>query len=105
METKKANDVKSLLYGVRHDLELINLGYTDIQKLEEWIKDGHMMAEFQVGEEQITKRLTPFVLLYDDYIQITTETIKLIYKRIDEIETRVNEDLKKAIRILEGEDE
>ena len=105
MEMEKANDVKSLLYGVRHDLGLIKLGYTDIQKLEGWIKDGHMMAEFQVEEDQITKRLTPFVLLYDDYIQITGETIKLIYKRIDEIENRVDEDLKKAIRILEGEDE
>lgn len=105
MEMEKANDVKSLLYGVRHDLGLINLGYADIQKLEEWIKDGHMEAEFFVEVGRDIERLEPHTLLYDDYIQITIETIKLIYKRIDEIETRVNEDLKKAIRILEGEDE
>lgn len=105
MEMEKANDVKSLLYGVRHDLELINLGYTDIQKLEEWMKEGYVEVQFFVGASQDIERLEPHILLYDDYIHITAETIKLIYKRIDEIKTRVDEDLKKAIRILEGEDE
>ena len=105
MKTEKANDVRNLLYSVQYDLESINSGYRDIQKLEEWIKDGRMGVRFSVGVGQDIKGIYLKSLEYDDYIQITTETIKLIYKRIDEIETRVNEDLKKAIRILEGEDE
>lgn len=102
---EKVNDIKSLLYDVRYNLGLMNRGYAEIQKLEEWIKDGHMTVELHVEADQSTEGLIPFGLLYDDYIKITIETIKLIYKRIDEIETEVNENLKKAIRILEGEDE
>lgn len=103
MEKWEINTVKSLVYGVRHDLGLIGIGCKDIQKLEEWIEDGRISANFQTELESET--LQPFTLLYEDHKELAMKAIKLTLKRLDEINSRAYEYLKRILEILESKNE
>ena len=103
MEKWEINTAKSLVYGVRHDLGLIEIGCKDIQKLEEWIEDRRTSANFRTGLESET--LQPFTLLYEDYKELAMKAIKLTLKRLDEINSRAYENLKRIMEILESKNE
>lgn len=103
MEKWEISTAKSLVYGVRHDLGLIEIGCKDIQKLKEWIEDGRISVNFQTGLGSET--LQPFTLLYEDYKELAMKAIKLTLKRLDEINSRACENLKRVIEILESENE